>query len=55
MRTIHSELVKTAEVGFLALSLIVLALVYVAPTPESASSQSTSKAETTQLNGFWHQ
>lgn len=55
MRTIQSELVKTVEVGVLALSLIVLALIYVAPTSESVINPSTSNSETTQLRGIWQQ
>ncbi|MGI0485655.1 hypothetical protein ACN4EK_09485 [Pantanalinema rosaneae CENA516] len=54
MRTIQSELVKTAEVGFLAISLIVLALVYVAPTPEPELNQSTSRPESGQIQGIWN-
>ncbi|WP_432808669.1 hypothetical protein [Pantanalinema sp. GBBB05] len=55
MRTIQSELVKTVEVGFLALSLIVLALVYVAPTSEATTNHSPSSSETSQFQGFWNQ
>lgn len=54
MRTIQSELVKTAEVGFLALSLIVLGLVYVAPTPESATNPAHPSSETNPLNSIWN-